>query len=363
MKVKNIEIFRYRLPLHWQLPVFGKMIETRSGYLIKISNDSGEFGYGEIAPLPRLHDENLEMAFEQLKYLQHELSDKILPENLEQLNSGFENWFSDFRLFPSVRFGIETAILNLLAKSRKISLASLLSSNYQKRVKVNGLVNNENSEIISQVSTLLADGFTTIKMKVGRKSVNEDIELVRRANKYYVGKIKLRLDANRSWTFDDAMMFSNTVNKSIIEYIEEPLQENKFLEKFHHATGIPVALDESLSEISAAELKQFGYATALVLKPSVIGGFEKCVRFIREGKILGIYPVLSCAFQSGLGLAAIVNFAASLNPGNTAMGFDTMKWFKKDVLLEPARANNGEIDVDEVYYRGIVIDKNMIKAF
>jgi o-succinylbenzoate synthase len=361
LKIKNIEIFRYRLPLHSQLPVFGKPIETRTGCLIQINSDSGEFGYGEIAPLPSLHDEDLEKALPQLKLWQLKLSDRTIPENLERLNGRFEKWFADNCLFPTVRFGIETAVLNLLAKSRKISLASLLASHYQKRVAVNGLVDGNNREILLQVSKLFEQGLTTIKMKVGRNSIDEDVEIIKMLNQRYAGEIKLRLDANRSWEYEDAMMFSNTINKIMIEYIEEPLKDFKLLEKYHKNTGIPVALDESLSEISPYALKEFSYATALVLKPSVIGGFEKCTWFIREGKNLGMYPVISCAFQSGVGLSATVNFAASLNPGSTAMGFGTMKWFKKDILSEPISIQKAELDADEIYNKSLVIDNKMLE--
>ena len=62
MKIERIEIAEYELPLTRPLHVGGRSLKTRVGALVRITNDDGHEGYGDMAPLPRLHTETLEEA-------------------------------------------------------------------------------------------------------------------------------------------------------------------------------------------------------------------------------------------------------------------------------------------------------------
>lgn len=84
-----------------------------------------------------------------------------------------------------------------------------------------------------------------------------------------------------------ALVFGRAVVPCRLQYIEEPVLDSWDIPEFFLETGIPVALDEcldmgllgpgvsgDLAELLAS--KESGVA-ALVLKPAVLGGFERCM--------------------------------------------------------------------------------------
>ena len=59
--------------------------------------------------------------------------------------------------------------------------------------------------------------------------------------------VRLRADANRAWGRAAAIAFGTAAEAASLEYIEEPVADVRAdLAAFHQATGLPVALDESV---------------------------------------------------------------------------------------------------------------------
>ena len=69
-------------------------------------------------------------------------------------------------------------------------------------------------------------GHRLFKLKVGRKSLQEDVTLVH-ALCHQFEQLTLRLDANQAWSIPEAMAFCNQIKAVMhrIEFIEEPTQD------------------------------------------------------------------------------------------------------------------------------------------
>jgi len=359
--ITEFEIFRYDLPLSASVQINDIQVKNRSGLLIRICDEQNIFGVGEIAPLPGLHKENLEDALKNLNEIASFLPNSEVPLQLEKLENGFENWIGRRKIMPSVRFGLEMAVLNLLAESTSQSLGRVLSENCQEEIEINGLVIGEKNEIINQAKILIGDGYRTLKMKVGRKSIDEEIETVEELREIINGKAQLRLDANRRWSFPDAVRFAKSVGLDNIEYIEEPLGDVIKLKDYFDQTAMPVALDESLSEQPLDNLENLRGLKAFIIKPSVIAGFERSMKLVRYAKARGIYSIISSAFESSLALTALANFAASFGPRDTAMGLDTNRWFAKDLLETEIKTIDGKLDVESAYQDSRKINYELLR--
>jgi O-succinylbenzoate synthase len=192
-------------------------------------------------------------------------------------------------------------------------------------------------------------GFTTVKLKVGRRSLQEEINTVQMATQILGDGVSLRLDCNRSWDFETAVKFAKAVADSNIEYIEEPLADPVRLSAFHAVTKIPIALDESLVCQDPRSMVVPHYVGALVLKPAVLGGFENTKAFVSLANNYGIKAVISSVFDSGVGIAALTNCAASLMGSAHAAGLDTYRWLRDDLLAERFAASRASLDVDRTH--------------
>jgi len=358
MRIGRVETFRYDLPLVRPLFMSGGRIKTRSGMVIRILDEEGNEGLGEVAPLPGLHQENLEQAQTQLAEFMPSLPGTTVAEGIAGLNGGFGAWLGDLGLFPSVRFGVELAVLNLLADAKTLPLYGLLSPDSHRELLINGLLTGSCDDIETQAKALVAEGYRCIKLKVGHLPVDSAISAVGRVHAAIPAHVSLRLDANRAWTLPDAVTFGRGAAGFGIEYIEEPLRDPGGLDALYEKTGIPLALDETLAGMSSGDAVLSKGVRALVLKPSVLGGFEKTAGFSRMAMSKGILPVVSCAFQSGIGLSGLAQFAAAFTPPSVAMGLDTYRWLAQDLMATPFRARRGAVDAAEIseMSRGIRAD-------
>jgi O-succinylbenzoate synthase len=168
--------------------------------------------------------------------------------------------------------------------------------------------------------------------------------LVREVSAVLADTVALRLDANRRWTMDEAVAFAEGIADVPVAYLEEPLRDASQLPALAERTHVPIALDESLVGMPVARLQEHSYVAAVVLKPTVLGGVAHTLRMARAAQSLGMTPVLSAAFETGIGLRGLIALAACL--GETPVGLDTYHWLAEDVL-DPRLAWHGPaIDVD-----------------
>ena len=345
MTINSFQIYQYQLPLTEQLTFHDQTLTTRSGLLIKLTNEKDHTGWGEIAPLPGFSRESLEEVVSQVKGLNTSLLDSDLPDGVEALSGAFGNWLKPFKLHPSVQCGLEMAVLNLLASSRNIPLVNLLSDKHVTDFRVNCLVIGSGETAITHIRNLAADGYQSVKLKVGREPVKEDINLVRTLSAVIPMGVAVRLDANRAWDLDQAVAFAEGIKGARIEYVEEPLADISQLLELIARTSLPVALDESLLEQSHEGYSPPEGVKALVLKPTLLGGLEKVMMLARQAKASGIKAVISSSFESSFGLACLAQLAASLGDRQTAHGLDTASWFKTDLVDNPIQVSAGRIDV------------------
>jgi o-succinylbenzoate synthase len=311
-----------------------------------MESDDGYSGWGDVAPLPGFSKETVEDAVEQLTQIRRNLIESELPPEPEALNGALGEWLPPHAAASSVLCGIEMAVLNLMAESRRTSLAGLLSERAPESVRLNGLITGED-DVTEIVRRLKREGYRAVKLKVGRRPLAEDIRRTQDAFHELGGDTALRLDANRSWTMEDALSFAREIADCTPAYIEEPLADPSDLEAFAATAGLPVALDETLVGTTPSRLADYSYAAAVVLKPTLLGGFGRTVRLAREARSRGMQVVISSSFESSVGIAALAQLAAAFDTFNTPAGLDTLGFFESDLLIEPIDIAHGRIRIGQ----------------
>jgi o-succinylbenzoate synthase len=282
VRIERAQLFKYTLPLTKPLAVRSGAGSTREGFLLKLEGGEDSIGWGEIAPLSGISKETVNDSVGELARTIDRLDGCLVPNHLEELSGGFESWLVGWKLNASVRCGLEMAVLNLTAATSDRTLAHLLADKHASAVKVNGLTSGTDAEIVEACDRLQTDGFQTVKIKVGGRSVEQDVELVKQISSRLGGQLMLRLDANQYWSLDEACEFADGIKSCSVEYIEEPLQDASQLSTLSHRTGLAIAQDESLIGLDPAEWQPPIGLSAIVLKPTLLGGFEKSMMFARH---------------------------------------------------------------------------------
>ena len=340
MRIASTKVSSYRLALTRPLVLKGKFHDYRQGLIVEVSDDEGRCGIGEVAPLPGFSRETFEEARRAVVALCNELVGRDLPESVESLGE-MANCNQ-----ASVRYGVETAILRLVAQRQGVPLCRLLSDRPHNRVPVHGLLTGDAADVLKTTEALLANGFTAFKLKVGRENVREDIDLAHRVRELIGDGAILRVDANRAWSTKEACHFADEVADMSIDYIEEPVESLALLMELLEGGNfpLPVALDESLLEILPKDIVSLGGVEAVVLKPTMLG-LSHALEFTREAADHKIKAVISSSFESSVGLTALAHLAAAMNETVTPAGLDTLGWLADDILETPLAISNGNIDI------------------
>ncbi|PON74619.1 Menaquinone biosynthesis protein MenD [Parasponia andersonii] len=374
-KVHSIKYSLFRVPLCAPPTVttfvYNNTSFYRDGFILSLSLEDGSVGFGEVSPL-NIKEENLLDVEEQLRFLLHEIKGAEINCFLPLLRGSFSSWIwtnlgiPPSSLFPSVRCGLEMAILNALAARQGYDLLSLLHvqkdeviAKESSKVQICGLVdsNGTPTEVADIVAKLVEEGFAAIKLKVARRrSPTQDARVIQEVRKKIGYQVELRADANRNWTYKEAIEFGSLVKDCDLQYIEEPVNNEVDVIRFCEESGIPVALDETIDYIQENPLDILMKYThpgivAIVIKPSVVGGFENSALLAQWAQQHGKMAVVSAAYESGLGLSAYIHLSCYLELKNVeisklmnkktalsvAHGLGTYRWLKEDVATNPLK--------------------------
>ncbi len=343
MRITDAQLYRYRLPLTAPLSVGDRSLTERHGLLLRIVGLGGTEGWGDVAPLPGFSSESLSEARNQVR--------RVVPKlaGFELMGKGIEDVFRSLAVndtLPSVRFAIESAVVELLAAVRGESVLQVLGGGRQS-VSLNALIPDSTEDLAAAAKRIRAQGFRAAKLKVARRSVEADASRVRTLHAELGEDVALRLDANRGWSYDDAVAFADAVSDVPLSYVEEPLRDPTRLAELADVTGLPIALDETTREYEPTILAHGLHIRAVILKPTLLGGIGVSREWARRAKKRGAVPVVSASYESGVGLRMLIALAASLS--EVPAGLSTYTQFKTDVLRPRLALDGSEVNVEPIY--------------
>ena len=360
MNLARFDLYRFSLPLRGPLVLGGTTLRRREGVLLRLSGDDGSEGWGESAPLPGFSAESLDQAIVQLRRLAGPLIGREVKDDWTDRNGAFGRELERIAPASSVRFGLELAVWNLRADFSGKSLPELFSGQPRARVPVNGLLSGSWDEVLEEAQRTKKAGYEAVKLKVGARTVAEEARLVRKLVGEPDNIISLRLDANRAWGYEQAAEFLRGAPR--FEYLEEPLADPALLPQLVREFGVPVALDESLVGMEPEALEGHRYARAVVLKPTLLGGISNTLRMAGRALRLGMMPVVSSAYESGVGTAALVALAAGIGDRPVPAGLDTYRALVDDVLDTPLGLPAPSVDVGETAVASRAVDVGRLEA-
>jgi O-succinylbenzoate synthase len=344
MRLTGFEVYRYSLPLSPPLDLKGAALRNREGLLVELRGEDGAAGLGETSPLPGFSRESLDDAAGDLARLAVSMAGREVTDGWVDAEDELSRELDRLALSPSARFGFELAAWNLYASSRGKTLDEVIAVRPRSSVPLSGLLSGAPEEMLEVARRMRDEGYEAVKLKVGRRPVREDVELARSLARELGAGVSLRLDANRAWSFEEASEFARGVADLPVAHVEEPLADPALLPLLAKTCGLPVALDESLVGVPPESLADHRYARAVVFKPTLLGGLSKTLRLARSASDLGMTPVVSSAYETGVGTAGLVALAASLGEREVPAGLDTYRRLAADVVhprleLPAARAD------------------------
>ncbi len=297
--------------LHFKQPARTSrgVFRMRTSYYVTLSTfeASSIKGVGECATLPDLSCDTVPNYEEIL----HQACEAFITEGSID--------YEHFRSYPSILFGLETALAQINAKG-SCALFNTAFARGEQGIPINGLVwMGSFDEMYQQMKQKLQQGFRCIKLKVGAIDFKRELELVKYIRQHFTPQqVELRLDANGGFTPDEALSKLNAFSKYHIHSIEQPIKQHQWkdMARLCKESPIPIALDEELIGINQLKNKQdlldFIHPQYIILKPSLHGGMQGTEEWIKLANERNIGSWMTSALESNIGLNAIAHLAAKV---------------------------------------------------
>lgn len=280
-------------------------------YILKLYDASNinVFGLGECSPLLGLSIDNPDTFENKLNDTCNLINQKgDIPEELE-LNS-----------FPAIEFGLETALLDL-ENGGKRKIVDTDFFNKGQPIPINGLIwMNDKAHMLNQIKEKIDAGFECIKIKIGAINFDDECYLLNEIRKNYSeNDIEIRVDANGAFSTDEALDKLQKLDKYNLHSIEQPIKQGQWslMANLCKNSPIPIALDEELIGVNTESgkklLMQIIKPHYIVLKPTLLGGFQLSQEWIEIAHEMNVGWWITSALESNIGLNAIAQWSSTFD--------------------------------------------------
>ncbi len=271
---------------------------------------AGVVGWGEAAPLEGWGGESeIECAEQLMRWVES----GVLPTT------------------PSASFGVDLAVLDHSARCADQPLWRFLGGQSHTVSCQETLGSISPQATLQRLGVAFDAGFRTAKLKVGADALRSDVERVLKVSQSFPD-MKLRLDANGSWSVADAAEFVEATREVNIDFLEQPLEVGDVLGLVElRQLGVSVAADEgAVTRVMRTRLIEAGAVDAIIIKPSVLGTVSELRDEVSRISAAGVRVVFSSAIESAIGRNTVAHVVAGLGTAEPA-GLNTGKWISDDL--------------------------------
>ncbi len=269
-------------------------------------------GFGEASPLPGYSTDSIEQCEACLRDMQLFDASKLTLRAIEALVSSMPP-------LPAARFAVETALLDLLAQRLGQSVGSLFGQ-YATSAQRSALLDPERPMLSAEAT--LSRGLKCAKLKIGGGEWSDELSMIKRLRIEFPS-LRLRLDVNAAWTLPEAKIRLSLLEGLGIEFVEQPVAPGVMYRLI--GSPVPIAADESLHTAMGREalepLMREGGLRAIVLKPTVLGGFGACLKLQQWARQNKTSAIASHCFEGPVGTAAVAELALAMD-SSMASGVD-----------------------------------------
>ncbi|MBD2459963.1 o-succinylbenzoate synthase [Oscillatoria sp. FACHB-1407] len=298
----RFEFREYSRPFQPPLATSHGVWRDRQGILIRLTDEFGQIGFGEIAPLDWFGSETMAEAIAFCHSLSAEITPKVIfsiPDHLPACQFGIESAWESLQPAPPATYPLECSRLLPTGKAALHGWRSLWQPG------------------------------CTLKWKIAVSPLVEELALFEQLLQELPQSTKLRLDANGGLVEAEAHQWlAQCQHDPRVEFLEQPLPVDQFdgMVQLSQRYSTPIALDESVATFSQLEAcYQRGWRGVFVIKAAIAGSPKRLRRFCQNPEVDVVW---SSVFETGVAQDFILNrLISSVSQQQRAIGFGVNHWF------------------------------------
>lgn len=297
MEITKIECLPITIPWARTRNVHGREVLGSDSVLLKIHTDEGITGIGETGGTALSYTGDSQESI--IGFLK-DVGERVLigadPTNINRLISELDrnSKYSDQALAI-----VDCALYDLVGKKLGVPVFELLGGLAHDRLELGWVIGYgtfDTPEEAAEIATDVTDaGYDSLKLKVGRDSLAEDLANLQSIRDAVGYDVRLGIDANGTWDYFEALHALKRMAEYDILLCEQPVpwEEIDSLARLRQQVDIPICADESATTPSdVMQLVQQDAADSLFIKLTKVGGINKGQKWLSIAETAGL-PVMT----------------------------------------------------------------------
>jgi len=303
--ITKIDIYRFSIPMEPFTIATGTMDHAQNVF-IRVHTSMGFYGVGECSAFPGITGETqdtcLVMAREFAKlWIGKDALD--IPGRLHQLHLFAAN-------NTTIKSAFDMALYDIAAKNAGLPLYEYLGGT--RRVIESDITIGIASPVLmaERAIAFKKSGANILKVKLGKNAV-EDVKRIKGIREAIGPDLKIRIDANQGWNFDDAVFALQAMGKYDIEFCEQPMRTwyDDRLPELMAVTPIKIMADESVyNHHDARKQINSGSCHYINIKMAKAGGIYEAKQIHDLAAEKGVPCMMGGMLESRIALSAKLHF-------------------------------------------------------
>jgi len=313
MRIQALHIYQRDLPVvGGPFRMASATVECLDTTILEVVTDQGMAGYGETCPLGPIYQPQHALG---ARAALQEMAPRLVGQNplyLEQIRAAMD---SSLTGSAYAKAAVDMACWDILGKASRARVCELLGGPFQEEIpSYASIAVLPPDQAADAVREQCRRGFKRVQLKVGGRSLDQDIEAIKKAAEAIEPGVGLVVDANRGWNRREARLVSQQC-RDVACAFEQPCSSYEEILSLRGKIEHPVLLDES-AEDTACILRAIadGAADGFSLKCTRVGGLS-AMRTIRDVCRTVRLPI-TCddSWGGDVAAAACLHIAATVEP-------------------------------------------------
>ncbi|WP_257668104.1 mandelate racemase/muconate lactonizing enzyme family protein [Parapedobacter tibetensis] len=358
MIIKSIEIYRLSIRIVPFSIATGTMRHAQNVF-IRVHTDNGLYGVGECSAFPTIVGETQETCLVMARDFARIWKGKDASDITGRLND-LNQYCSDN---TTIKSAFDMALHDLGAKNAETPLYLFLGGS-ARPIQTDITIGIGTVEEMTATAIAYAkQGACEIKVKLG-KNVEEDIRRISSIRQAIGSTIKIRLDANQGWSFDDTVKALTAMEPMDIEFCEQPMGSwnDHLLPALMAAVSIKIMADESCYDAHDAErLIRTQSCDYINIKLAKSGGIHEAMKIHDVAYRNGIPCMIGGMLESRLALTANLHLVYA-SAGITFYDMDSpLLGLLEDPVVGGVRYQNYQLHIVDQPGIGADIDERFLQ--
>jgi len=305
LTITKIDIYRFSIPMEPFTIATGTMDHAQNVF-IRVHTDAGFYGAGECSAFPMIVGETQDTCL----IMAREFAGLWIGKNALDIAGRLQDLHNFAAHNTTIKSAFDMALYDIAAKNAGLPLYKFLGGG--KRIVESDITIGIASPAVmaDKAVSFKQSGAKILKVKLG-KDAAKDVERIKQIREAVGDKIKIRIDANQGWSFDDAVYALQAMGEYDIEFCEQPMRTwyDDRLPELMQLSPVKIMADESVyNHHDARKQINSGSCHYINIKLAKSGGIFEAKQIHDLAASKGIACMMGGMLESRIALSAKLHF-------------------------------------------------------